>query len=466
MVALSLVAATLCLLFVGRHSLWLDEAVSLRAALVPWDGLAHELAREANMPAYYLLLRAWSALGTGEAILRSLSVVFAVATVPVLYALVARLFDVRVAAIASLLLSVNAFFVHYAQEVRGYSLLLLASVCATYFFVRGVRQSSWRVWAAYAAAIAVAFHTHNFGLWIPVVHGASLLFLTGRRVPRRDYLGACAVAAVISVPFARVVVDASDQDKLAWVARPAVGDVVEAYERLAGDNFGSPLLKWSYLVACVLGLLAAARVLRSAGRWEKFWPHGLLLTWVTVPVVGSYVFSVMVTPVFVPRYLIVSLPALVVLAALGLAQLPPRLLAAAGLVVVGTSLTAVTRWYGSDGQENWRSATAHVVSRLGSNDLVVVTPAYLRLPLGYYSDRLGLPSELISSEVGVLDAGRRDTVWVMQGRLVPPRRFSCLLNRTHVKVGEQRFTGVLVKEFRPRQTPAPGSAPAPRGPVC
>ena len=450
---LSVLAAVLGSLFLGRHSLWLDEAVSFNIARVPSEGLAAALSREANMPLYYLILRGWIALGSSEATLRSLSVVFAVATIPVVYVLVARLFDTATATVAGLLLAVNAFFVHYAQEARGYSLLLLLAVLATYLFVRGVQQPSWQVWAAYAVAIALAFHTHNFGLWMPVVHGASLVLLPGGQAPWRAFLAACGGGAVLSLPFARVVAEGAGQDKLAWVPRPRVSDVADVYWQLAGGDLD--MAKLAYLAAGLLGLLAVGRALRSAGRSEA-WRHGLLLSWLVVPVVGSFLFSVAVTPVFVPRYLIVSLPALVIVAALGLTQLPSRLLVTASAIMVATSLMAVAQWYRSDGYQDWRGATAYVASRLGGNDVVVVAPSYMRYPLGYYSERLDLPSELILfSDADVATVRGRDGVWVMRAG-TRRTRLRCAVEHDYVEVGGRRFTGVEIEEFRPRQGSVPG----------
>lgn len=54
-------AAALCLAGLTSRSLWIDEAVALRIAQTPgWRVL---MSDGGNMPAYYFLLRAWTALG-------------------------------------------------------------------------------------------------------------------------------------------------------------------------------------------------------------------------------------------------------------------------------------------------------------------------------------------------------------------------------------------------------------------
>ena len=52
--------AVLGSLFLGTHSLFLDESVSSTLATAPWHSFATTIThREANMALYYLLLRGW-----------------------------------------------------------------------------------------------------------------------------------------------------------------------------------------------------------------------------------------------------------------------------------------------------------------------------------------------------------------------------------------------------------------------
>jgi mannosyltransferase len=91
-----LLAATLALLFLGNKSLWFDETYSITVAR-DWPNIWPVMLRyNAHMWFYYTLLHFWLKIGESEFIVRSLSVVFAVATIPVVYALGTRLFGSRV----------------------------------------------------------------------------------------------------------------------------------------------------------------------------------------------------------------------------------------------------------------------------------------------------------------------------------------------------------------------------------
>src|SRR5437879_4020633 len=132
---LLLLASYLCLLSLGHLSLDFDEAVSIVYSQVDWKSLWKVLADDPNMSLYYGLLHFWVTLnGTSEFGARSLSVIPAVATVPLLYSLAARLLGSRAALISCLLLTLNTFFIQFAQEARSYSLVLFLITLSSLLF--------------------------------------------------------------------------------------------------------------------------------------------------------------------------------------------------------------------------------------------------------------------------------------------------------------------------------------------
>jgi uncharacterized membrane protein len=103
---------------INQNSFWLDEGVSVVGVSGSTGDLAAEVKFEPQFGLYHLLLRGWAVFGTSEFVLRSFSVVCAVLTVPVLYAITRRLFDRRVATAAVAFLAVNRLFLGYGREAR------------------------------------------------------------------------------------------------------------------------------------------------------------------------------------------------------------------------------------------------------------------------------------------------------------------------------------------------------------
>jgi len=112
--AATILGIILSFLLIGDKSFWLDEGISVHTA-GDWSRMLQRVfTRDINMSLYYFLLHFWLKLGDSEAVIRSLSALFAVACIPALYVLGRRLFGGRAGAIAALLLAVNPFFIEYA----------------------------------------------------------------------------------------------------------------------------------------------------------------------------------------------------------------------------------------------------------------------------------------------------------------------------------------------------------------
>ncbi len=84
---------------------------------------ANVWTNDVHPPLYIAVLAAWGSVADGDLWLRSLSVVFGVATVAVVYALGGALLTRSAGLWAAALLSVTYFHVKYSQEARMYALM-------------------------------------------------------------------------------------------------------------------------------------------------------------------------------------------------------------------------------------------------------------------------------------------------------------------------------------------------------
>jgi mannosyltransferase len=386
-IALSGAALAVSLFRVGSQSLWLDEGFSVhfaRSSLVAFPSL---IRGESNMALYHLLLHFWLFFGQSEAVIRGLSVLFAVATIPVLFVLAEHLFDRTVAWAACALLIPNAFYVQYAQEARSYALVLFLSVAGSALFVRTLERPSKEHWAAYALAIGLGTWAHFFVLLVAVAHLVSLMFLERRRRPSaQTLLAVCAGIAIGIAPIALFVTSQNGR-KADWLTSPSPTDAVRAIEALAG---GRAFLLLAYFLACAAFALSAARLLRRTRTWEA-WRFAFVLSWLVVPIFLAFIVS-QARPVFLDRYLIVVLPALVLAAAAG--AMTPRFRVAGAVLVVATvafSARTLASYYDHPTKANWRAAAAFILGQSRRGDALVLAPPGLHipmsLPLAYYLAR-------------------------------------------------------------------------------
>jgi mannosyltransferase len=386
-VGITAVTLAECLIFLGRESFWLDEAYSVFLARLPstefWDVLT---TSQANSSLYYVLLRGWVALGTGETMVRLLSVLPAVAAVPLSFALGRRLFGWRVGVAATALLAVNAFAIQYAQEARAYSLVLFLVLLSTYLFVRAVQEGGRWTWAAFVLVTALSGYAHFFAWFVVLAQLGSLAFLD-RRPATRTLLIAYGCIAVLSLPLLAFLLTTSG-NQIGWIPPLSVGGIARALGQLAGSRtfLGAGLLV-AILAACVLfTFIALAQRWRRSGRSGDTWPLVLVLGWLLVPIAGALAIS-LVKPIWVDKYLIVALPGLALTAAFGLSALKPFLARAGFLILLVASVSQVAVLHLNEDKDDWRTATEFVLTRSEPGDGIAFYRPFGRFPFGYYVDR-------------------------------------------------------------------------------
>jgi len=136
----------------------------------------------------------------------------------------------------------------------------------------------------------------------------------------------------------------------------------------------------------LLALLAGGCYAAASAVYRgRYWPHGFVAAWLVVPVVLSFAVS-FVQPMFLSRYLIICVPALVLFGTAAIARL--RRPVVAWVVVaslVWLSATHLFAFYESGrGGESWRDATGYVLAATRPGDGIVFYPYYVRAPFEYY----------------------------------------------------------------------------------
>ena len=376
----------------GAPSLWFDETFSVLVA----DGDLTHLLRmaaetEASGALYYWLLSWWLNLGLGEAALRSLSLLIAIASIPIFHALARRLVDPLTARVATVLLALNAMFITYARELRGYSLALLLVIGATYALVRGLREERSRWWAVWAVAGALSAYAHLFGVLVVGAHLVTLGLVLRDRAQWRRAAVWTGVLAVLLAPMA-VFILANTGEQVDWV--PALG--LGSFAWLARELVGAPgqglvytLFALPAAVFVLLGLLRAVRVWQADRQAEAARSQLLIVSWLVVPIAAAAVISLVVQPLFIPRYFIVVLPAFSLLMASGITLFRERAGAVpiAAAIVIAVGVPAVWSLYDDAGRQDWRRAIAAVTADWQPGDAIVLDPTYYLPSVDHYISR-------------------------------------------------------------------------------
>ena len=387
-VIVNVVALALGLVRLDRPSLWVDESFTAHAVA----GSYLSLMTDQYHWLYYSLMKPWTAaVGTSEWMLRIPSVLGAMLACTLLVILGRRVFDRWVALLAGLFLASSPFVLKWAQQARGYTLLLALTLLATLLLLRALERGSRRRWAAYGLALAAVV------VWHPVVGlllipSQVVLTYQGRSRITRHALLAAVIVCVVGLPWAGQIAIRSTGERASinWLEAPTADVVAKAVLDVSGAaGLG--------VVLGALGMIVLwVRHRRASAAW--------LATWATAPFVVSVVVSA-AKPIFLDRYLMVAAPAFALLSAVAIMGVGRRLSPVFVVCVIAATALSIAHWYsladeGNWRGEDWRSAVATVSSRRNETDAVVVAPWSAAPAARYYG-------------ATVVDVSTADSIWVI-----------------------------------------------------
>lgn len=325
--ALGSLLLTLC--WLGRPQLWTDEAATISASTRSLPQLFALVGNIDGVHAlFYLLLWGWVHLtGVSEVAVRLPAALAAAAAVGVAAEYLRRRLGPVQAGCGAALMFFLPRVLWSGTEARSYSLILLCAVLSGIALARWMRTGRGLLAYGVAALFGLGFSV----LTATLIFTHLLIVLLYR--PRRvlPFLGTCGVLGLCCLPL--VLLSTSQQDQVSWIPTDPEtvwhGVVVEQF--FTGPIFGnSPVAPWLLLAAYLI--LAAVAILRSPHR--RLVVAGVL--WVLVPTLSLAWVTLHGHQLYTPRYLIFTVPGLILLGVLGVERLPRRWGAtvATGLVVL------------------------------------------------------------------------------------------------------------------------------------
>ena len=476
--AIILLGTTLRLYNLTYHSLWFDEAISVRWATSSlariWE-VSMTLVEDRLPPLYYLLLKFWLGLaGSSEFSLRFPSVVAGVLLIPVVYAIGRRLFGRAVGLLAALLTALNPFLIWYSQEARMYALAVLLATAGVLCFLLAISRPPPRhlAWLGLGLAALAGLYTHLYSgfLW-----PALALWLVARpglfkRVWWPFGLTMAGVLALFS-PLALAIWRFSGESTPGQPLLGLGGRALDLFR--AFIIWQAPLSlqmgQWLTLGLGLFLLLGLGWGVRQAGGWLV-----ILLGLMPFAIASLLLFRSELA-FFGHRYFIVMLPWLLLLQALGAVKVLAvgrRVLGigywilAGGLVVVLVGLTAWPvpgQWSPGAAKEVWRQSLVYLKTHARPEDAVFIHPEWVRFPYQYYQDRLQVPGQTYASFFAVdpatdLDGplngvvARHGVVWLIQSHLElpdPERRVEGWFAARYPLVTELYPPGLILKGYAP-----------------
>ena len=303
-------------------SFWRDEGYTITGSQRPVHAIFSLVQHQDAFHGLYLLMMhpIIAAFGRSENALRVPSLIAMSLAAGLIAALARRLavatelpVPSAVGLVAGLLMVALPQTTRYAQEGRPYALTVLFAVLTTYLLIVAAGRDGWRWWALYSAALLILGLFDLAAVLLAGTHGISLLLARrrGGLAPGvlRRWLVACAAAAVVMSPI--LVLSERQSSQLDWVQPPNLQSLMGLLQGFAGTT----ALIAVAVVLGVLGSIGGLGLRRGGGLTLPV----ICLPWFALP--PALVMTVsLVHPFYVFRYILFSLPGLVIVeAACGLA---------------------------------------------------------------------------------------------------------------------------------------------------
>jgi len=381
------VAAFARIYFASRPEIGRDDAISADIAALPFLAMLKFVTwNDPNMSLYYVLLHFWSAIaGNSPLALRILSILFSVAAVPTIYLLGCRLFNQSVGLTAAFLLAANATAVDYAQIIRSYSLVILLVIASSFFFVKLIALSKARSMDAWPYVIAsiLAIYTHMHGTFTLIAHALSACFRSAVRW--RILIASGVIVGLAVLPFF-LVTFGNYQGQFDWAPQLQLKSVAKIVPFLSG----APL---SQKTASAILLTLSSVALASIGALDpnfSSWSRAFAVNCLVFPL-GLCALLGLVIPAFFgdPRYLLICLPFLTLLVALGINSVRRPLVILCSVILLELWQVALRplRYEIKQNHSYWSEATDYIFSNAKPGDRVALGWTYDAWLYWYYEAR-------------------------------------------------------------------------------
>ncbi|AEH09667.1 MULTISPECIES: glycosyltransferase family 39 protein [Protofrankia] len=342
--------------FATPSHLWLDESLTVEIARRPVGGLLDALRRDGSPPLYYLSLHVWiSMFGTGDVAVRALSGILSLITLPVAWIAgrrvgrAAAMFGSgdadtprRTGLAALLLFACSPYAIRYGSETRMYSLVVLLVLLFGLALVRALERPTRRRLVVLTVATSALVYTHYWTFLLLTTVAVFLAVQALRRVsyrrPALSALAAMLASAVLFAPWMPSFLSQMLHTGTPWAARVQAQVLLDTVFDWAGPTSTGALLGVVLLAAALLGLtgrpqddgLHIVPTGRVPGRY-------LVAVWL-IPLALAYLVNTTGGSAYTERYTGISLPAFLLLAALGIGLLPGRARATLLVIVCVTGL--------------------------------------------------------------------------------------------------------------------------------
>lgn len=386
---ITLLGAILRFYGLTHESFWLDETASAIWAHKPIAEIL-QMQGEVHPPLYYLLLSFWVKIfGSSDFSLRSVSALFGTVSIPLLYFTARELFkNKNTALIAALFLAVAQFHLQYSQEARSYTMMVLLVIASMFSALRFLKTGSFKSAVLYILVSILLLYSHNFGAFFLITQNIFfLIFKKEFSVSFKRWILIQTIIAIAFLPWIGVMQrQAAAIEGSYWIEVPGIMSLAQLLL-----NFSGSLTVWGVITLAVFLSLIGFALWSKRSSFKNDPAFVFAVLWFVMPLLIALIVSVVKQPVFIPRFLIGTLPPFLLLAAYGIDLLKKNsfknitvaIITICSLINCGILLKETNK-------ERWREAVKFTGSFLKPGDTIIFHAGFIDGAYNHYAFNNGI----------------------------------------------------------------------------
>jgi mannosyltransferase len=370
-----------------HNSLRLDESQSLWQTSHSILGTFRAVALDVHVPLYHMILHFWQLyFGHGVTTIRILSLIFFLINIPLFYVLARHILNIWWSLFATIMFSFSPFMNWYANEARMYSLLALMATLSQIYFLRILQQKKG-AWKGYTITALFGAYTHYFFSFNLATEGLFFIFNRKKFAPgslKRFVIVAVMVILALTPWLIYFHALGAGKNTSPLLARPSTVDFFNAFSQfLFGfqDNYINTILVSCWPLVILIAFLAIRR-------GQKVTPEVSYLACAAfIPVLMAYVISLVITPFYISRYMISSVPPLIIVLVWLISHYGKKLTTAIVILILAMLITTSIQQDRSSAtpvKEDYKAVAETIKAEAQPQDVVVLSAPFTIYPFEYY----------------------------------------------------------------------------------
>lgn len=440
------------------QSLWGDEA---RWLYVIQGNISYNLkilAEDCHLPLYNLIMHYWTKIfGISEYAARFISAFFGSLSIFITYLISKEIFDKKTGIFASVLVALSSFLIYFSQQVRPYSLLIFLCLLSYYFMLNVVNSRNQVNTSMYIISSILLLYTHVFSIFLILSQNFYILTTNWKKEKIKFLINWFTYQIIIAISFIpwinilfRQAQIAKYTDLLYWIDYPSIfgtGDfsILGTFIQFSGDL----LLFFIFTTLIIIYLLKNVSRINSN-------QNILLLSWIFIPILLSFSYSFIISPIFESKNLIFTAIPFYILVSASIKKLFKNKKSYVAISAIALYcfllIFSHSTIFGFQEEyfinEDWRAASDFIKDKKENEPVAIVHPSYIYPFIYYYDDDCFKEKNIINcSEVLGIYQWEEDKLdppfWLIISGVNSSDIFSKNLSGTYTYKKEYKFIDII-----------------------